>query len=93
MMFKRISLVASLLFFLLGTNVWANTNSSNHEISHSILNKVSDKNVKGAQAAPMEMKKTDPVWMNYIIPVSVSVFIVLILGGYWFILRKRITSN
>ena len=96
MMFKRISLVASLLFFLLGTNVFANTNqntSSIHEISHTILNKVSDKTVKVVQASPMEMKKIDSGWMNYVIPVTVCSFIVLILGGYWFILRKKLISN
>jgi hypothetical protein len=93
MMFKRISLVASLLFFLLGTNVLANTNSSNHAISHSIINKVSDKTVKVVQATPMEMKKTNPTWMNYVLPVTVCSFIVIILGGYWFILRKKLSSN
>lgn len=96
MMFKRISLVASLLFFLLGTNVLADFNhdtSSKHEITHSIINKVSNKTVKVVQATPMEMKKTNSTWMNYVLPVTVCSFIVIILGGYWFILRKKLSSN
>jgi ABC-type antimicrobial peptide transport system permease subunit len=99
MMFKRISLIASLLFFLLGTNALANSNvdhSSKYEknvISHTIVNKDSHKTVKAVPAASLDGATTELTWKNYIVPVSVCVFIIIIFGGYWFILRKRLFSG
>lgn len=98
-MFKKLSLIASLLFFLLGTNVLADSNydtstkSEKNISSQTVINKVTNKSIKAMQTTQMEIKKAEPTWKNYVVPASVCLFIIIISGGYWFIFRKRLFSK
>jgi cobalamin biosynthesis Mg chelatase CobN len=104
MMFKRISLIASLLFFLLGTTVFAISNNetstpnNGHHItqSHTSTIKVSKapsgKNVTASettQTPTTELKKAEPKIKDFVVPVVVALFIIIIFGGYWLIFRKK----
>jgi hypothetical protein len=104
MMFKRISLTASLLFFLIGTTVFAHSNyetsTQNNEkhitLSHTSVRKVSKvttgKTVTASQATSTqmtEMKKAEPTLKDYVVPAVVGLFIIIIFGGYWVIFRRK----
>lgn len=86
MMFRKISLIASLLFFLLGTNVFANSHiesSANHS-TKSTTNKM----------IAAEGKKTTNVNQNsfntYIVPGCVTIVLLLAFGSYWLIYRRKV---
>jgi hypothetical protein len=90
MMLKRISLVASLLFFLLATNVFAYTNSGTFSKQEkNVVTHISNKSLKAVQSSTV----TEPTWKNYVVPVSVFLLIIIIFTGYWFILRSGIKEK
>ena len=100
MMLNRIALIASLLIFLFGVNVFADTtsttvNSDHSRLSHSLIIKASKAEplLKQNQTASTELKKAEPTIKNYVIPAFVGVFIILLFCGYWFVLRKRLFAK
>ncbi|WML38414.1 hypothetical protein RCG19_14440 [Neobacillus sp. OS1-2] len=82
-MFSKIAVIASLLFFLFGTNVFANSHS---EESTSI-----NENVRTDHANVRTKKTTtiEPSFKDYVVPVSVGLLFIIGLGSYWFIYRRK----
>ncbi|MEH7097306.1 hypothetical protein [Neobacillus vireti] len=118
MMFSRIALFASLLFFLCGTAGFAYTHleksspSSNsvptdsfHNHStltvvtssnkHSNIQTTDSKNTKNQTGnAVLLMKKnqsTQPSFKDYVVPATVCLFLMMVLGGYWFGFRRKLS--
>jgi hypothetical protein len=116
MMFSRIALFASLLFFLFGTTSFAYTHlekstpsfdsvqtDSFHNNSTltvvTISNKNSNiqatdtKNTKNqTENAVLLMKKNQsiqPSFKDYVVPAAVCLFLIIVLGGYWFGFRRK----
>jgi hypothetical protein len=73
MMFKKISIIASLLFFLLGTNVLAKSN-----IETKPNKTITSVHIK--EEAPMTA---------YILPGTVSILFLIGIGSYWLIYRRK----
>lgn len=86
MMFKKISLIASLLFFLLGTNVFANSH-----IASSSKNETKAPQ-KQAEAALLVKKTTNN--QNsiaiYMVPGCITIVLVFGFGSYWLIYRRKL---
>ena len=108
MMFKRISLIATLLFFLLGTTAFAYSNpqaSSPNDEKHITQSHTVNKDSKSTTAKTVtasqftnspitaETKKAEPTLMNYVVPAAVGLFIFIIFGGYWFVFRKKFITR
>ena len=104
MMFKRISLIASLLFFLLGTNTIANLNyetpaQNNGKYitqSHTLVknvSKTSSGNTMMANSQTKEIKTAEPTLKDYVVPAIVGLFIFFGFGSYWLIFRRKYNSR
>jgi hypothetical protein len=106
-MFKQISLLASLLFFLLATNVFAYSTQATsspfngkHIIpSHTSVKKDSKATAVETTAAQptnnqtKEMKKAEPTLNAYVVPAVVGIFLFIFIGSYWFIFRRKWISR
>ncbi|MBV7506330.1 hypothetical protein KW850_13785 [Bacillus sp. sid0103] len=112
-MFNKIALITSLLFLLLGTNVFADSQltisspqnvrvksaaAQNISLSPVHNKKISTNKKTGTQyeqdtLAPKQVKPAKPSLKNYVVPGLVSLFIIIGFGGYWFIYRKKHTTN
>ncbi|MDQ6595986.1 hypothetical protein E2K98_17310 [Bacillus salipaludis] len=79
-MFKKISQISLLLFFLLGFSVFSQSHieASSHKTSE-----------KTEQASFSQ--KAEPELKSYIIPGTVGVVIVLGIASYWLIYRRKHT--
>jgi len=78
MMLKKISLIASLLFFLLETNVFAQSyieTASSKDISKKTVQSVSNNEVLSSNA--------------YILPGIVCIVFIIGIGSYWLIYRRK----
>ncbi|HEY2420850.1 MAG TPA: hypothetical protein VGI04_05530 [Neobacillus sp.] len=106
-MFKQISLLASLLFFLLATNVFAystQTTSSPFNGKHIIPSHTSVKKasklatVETTAAQPTnkqakEIEKQEPTLNSYVVPAVVGIILIIFIGSYWFIFRRKWISR
>ncbi|MDR7002451.1 hypothetical protein [Neobacillus niacini] len=77
-MFKKISQIALLLFFLLGLNVFSQSHieASTHKTSE-----------KTEQASFSQ--KTESELKSYIVPGTVGILIVIGIGSYWLLYRRK----
>ena len=117
MMFSKIALFASTLFFLFGTSCFAYSNpvtstpkfaSNQTEIFHNnsttltlVTASNNDTNLQAAgtkitnnetESAVVLMKKDqsmEPSFKNYVLPITVCLFLVIGLSSYWFVFRKK----
>jgi hypothetical protein len=74
-MFKKISLIASLLFFLLGTNVFATEQS--------------DKGIYNASSVTKKAVAEEPSFKDYVVPGTVGLLLIVGFGSYWLIYRRK----
>lgn len=104
MMLKKISLIASLLFFLLGTNALANSQlesyppKSGEVITHSLKFPFASKSYtslkiiaeKTASKNQEQIKKKDePSIKDFVVPGFVGLILIIGLGYYWLIYRRK----
>ncbi|MFZ7945830.1 MULTISPECIES: hypothetical protein [Bacillaceae] len=81
-MFNKISIVASLLFFLYGTNVFATTQPEKSIQKNETVQAETFHDTK-------KTKITDPSFKDYVVPVSVGLLFVAGCGSYWLIYRRK----
>ncbi|ETI70612.1 hypothetical protein [Neobacillus vireti] len=74
-MIKKISLIASLLFFLLGSNVFATEQL--------------DKWTNHASSITKKTGAEEPSFKDYVVPGTVGLLIVVGFGSYWLIYRRK----
>ncbi|MFF2448422.1 hypothetical protein ACFVSW_15100 [Neobacillus sp. NPDC058068] len=74
-MFKKISLIASLLFFLIGTSAFATEQS--------------DKGINNASSITKKTVAEEPSFKDYVVPGTVGLLIVVGFGSYWLIYRRK----
>jgi hypothetical protein len=78
-MFKKISIFASLLFFLLGTNVIAQTHLD-----------ITPSKAASKQAVHSTMSgNIEPSQTIYILPGSIGILLIIGFGSYWLIYRRK----
>lgn len=88
MMFKRIFLITSLMVFLLGTNAFANSKNETPASNHTQSMAIKAESEKHTSA--IGLKRAEPTINDFVVPATVGVFIIILFGGYWFVLRKKI---
>ncbi|EKN69990.1 hypothetical protein BABA_07236 [Neobacillus bataviensis LMG 21833] len=94
-MFSKIAVIASLLFFLFGTNVFAHSHlEESTPINGTVLTESFQDmtTLTVATASNTKVNKAvEPSFKDYIVPVSVGLLFVLGFGSYWLIYRRKHT--
>lgn len=88
-MTRKFSIIASLLFFLFGTNVFAHSHINSSSPSE-IIKKTEPITTNSDQNIALTTKKQAdvPTIKAFIVPGAVVLFII-VLAGYWFIYRRK----
>jgi methionine-rich copper-binding protein CopC len=95
MMFKKISLLSSLLFLLFGANVFAHSHLDNtttpdqSETTSETETVAADTSIKAETIQANDTISDEAPMMNYILPAIIGLIIVVGFGCYWLIFRRK----
>lgn len=87
MMFKRIFIVFMLLFIFINIHPAepSFSNNSNGTASISIL----EINAAYAAQQTRHSENTPTPWQSYIVPVSAGTLLIISIGSYWLVFKRR----
>jgi ABC-type multidrug transport system permease subunit len=90
-MFKKVLLIFSLMFILIGNQALAPSNDHSFINGSSIL-KIHQNNIvyaaeTGQRSAKKQVESTS--WSYYIVPGAVGIVLLFSIVSYWLIFRKR----
>ncbi|MCQ6282431.1 hypothetical protein [Bacillus sp. EB600] len=97
-MFKKVFLIIFLLFLLVGNHVLAPSKNLSVEIGVSILQPFDKMNTiayaaEHGQSSKNANKVESLSWSSYIVPSTAIIVLLIGIGSYWLVFRKRQTQK